>query len=377
MLPFGCTFFFMFGILLVLVGANQAELARALSLGLADTGLLMSALSLGLGLGILAGGHLAARAKRHLIFTSFCLLMAASLLSVREVMSFERAFLHVFFTGVGAGTCMTFMNTMASEYYAERAAKALAILHGSVTLGAVLGPLAIHALNQHFSWPVSFQLTGLIALALGAWVFWAHLPAHPNPHAPPTHEDTPRALLGPELLFLALIGFCYVGIEAGIMTFSVPYASETLGQPSLRGQSAISIYWLGILGARFGLLTLRGRIGPGVLVGTGLAATAALLILALFHPIPVEVATFLLGLSLGALYPVLVAHTGERFAARRAAAIAIVSAGGSLGGFIIPWTTGLLGDHQGILMGAGSLFIWTGLIALAGFAVRRLQRSGD
>ncbi len=83
MLTFGCTFFFMFGILLVLVGANQAELARTLSLGLADTGLLMAALSLGLGLGIFAGGHLAARAKRHLVFTAFCLLLGLSLLSVR------------------------------------------------------------------------------------------------------------------------------------------------------------------------------------------------------------------------------------------------------------------------------------------------------
>ncbi len=374
MLIFGCTFFFMFGILLVLVGANQAELARTLSLGLADTGLLMAGLSLGLGFGIIAGGRLAARAKRHLIFTGFCLLLAVSLLSVREVMSFQRAFLHILFAGVGAGTCMTFMNTMASEYYAERAAKAMAILHGSVTLGAVLGPMAIHALNEKFSWTSSFHLTGLLAMGLAVWVYVAHLPDHPNPQAVEDEDGAPTVLLRADLFFLALIGFCYVGIEAGIMTFAVPYASEALGQPALRGQSAISIYWLGILAARFGLLTLRGRIGSGVLLGSGGSAVVGLLFLALSHPVPIELATLLLGLCLGALYPVLLAHTGHCFAARRAAAIATVSAAGSLGGFTIPWATGLLGDQQGILIAASSLFFWTGLIAISGFALLRLQR---
>ena len=51
MLPLGFASFLVFGILLVLVGANQADLADSLALDMEGTGILGASLSLGLGLG--------------------------------------------------------------------------------------------------------------------------------------------------------------------------------------------------------------------------------------------------------------------------------------------------------------------------------------
>ena len=58
MLPYCFAAFLVFGSVLVLIGANQADLSDALALSLAETGLLASALSLGLGVGVVASGPL-------------------------------------------------------------------------------------------------------------------------------------------------------------------------------------------------------------------------------------------------------------------------------------------------------------------------------
>jgi len=64
-LAIGCAFFLSFGFLLVLIGSNQAELARALEIDLSQTGLLISCLSIGLGMGVVSGGHLAENRSRR------------------------------------------------------------------------------------------------------------------------------------------------------------------------------------------------------------------------------------------------------------------------------------------------------------------------
>jgi hypothetical protein len=48
-----------------------------------------------------------------------------------------------------------------------------------------------------------------------------------------------------------------------------------------------------------------------------------------------------------------------------------VAGAGSLGGFVVPWLTGALGDAAGVSAAIGSLALWSLLIALAGAALLR------
>ena len=77
-----------FGVCLVLVGANQADLQRDLSLDLAQTGLLGSVLAGGLGVGIVAGGPLFDRYPRRPLFVG-CMLIAGAALWVAPYLYFE------------------------------------------------------------------------------------------------------------------------------------------------------------------------------------------------------------------------------------------------------------------------------------------------
>ena len=68
LLPFCFSAFIGFGMVLILVGANQAALADALDLSLARTGLLSSAMALGIGIGVVGAGPLFDRYPRRPLF---------------------------------------------------------------------------------------------------------------------------------------------------------------------------------------------------------------------------------------------------------------------------------------------------------------------
>ncbi|MBW2712738.1 MAG: MFS transporter [Deltaproteobacteria bacterium] len=359
--------------MLILIGANQAELATSLQIDLAQTGLLTAMLSTGLGLGILTGGKLVGRSHRRTIFILFSAIISISLVSVEEVMSFQRTIAHIFFVGFGAGTCMTFLNTMASEHYHERAAKALAILHGSVTIGAITGPFAVRWILQEHPWSTSFHLTGLLIFFISLWAIFTNFPTPQHGHHDSNGDPQNTIRLFPAILPLAAIGMCYVGIETVVITFAIPFARDSLGQSILNGQAGISIYWVGILLGRLGILTLRGEFGSRALLLGGTVAIACCLGAFILHPLPIELITFAIGLSLGSTYPVLIAYTGYTFAHRRARAIALVSFCGSLGGFTIPWLTGTIGDAQGMSTAGVSMFIWFLILSSAAFIAHRAK----
>lgn len=373
MLPFGSTYLFSFGILLILIGANQAELANSLHIDLAQTGFLTAMLSTGLGLGILMGGKLVGHRRRRAIFIAFSALIGISLLSVQEVMSFQRAVTHIFFVGVGAGTCMTFLNTMASEHYQERAARALAILHASVTIGAIIGPFIVRWILRDHPWSTSFHFTGVLILLISLWATVANFHEAPPAQEAPHGDGANPVRLFPALIPLAFIGMCYVGIETVVVTFAVPFASDALNQSIVHGQTGISIYWFGILLGRLSILTLRGEFGSRTLLLSASAAFGCCLAALFLHPLPIELITFAIGLSLGSTYPVLIAYTGHIFAHRRARAISLVSFCGSLGGFTIPWLTGYIGDVRGMKIAGSSMFIWFLTLILAAFLAHQAK----
>ena len=89
MFPLGFAGFFFFGIVLILLGANQAGLKTDLDLDLADTGLLASALAAGLGVGVVGAGPLFDRFPRKPLFVGATLLVAVALLAVRPTTSFD------------------------------------------------------------------------------------------------------------------------------------------------------------------------------------------------------------------------------------------------------------------------------------------------
>ncbi len=351
---------------LTLVGANQADLARDLGLSLSQTGMLLAALGLGVVLGAPSAGRFIDRGVRKPIFCFAFLLMAFALLTIDAQMSFAHIFTQIAVSGFAAGMYSTALNTVFSERKSVCPARALMTLHSSVTIGAALGPLWVQFITQiepFGHWTLTFRLVGVAHLLLALVVL--SLKFSPPPHVTPEPSLTvlPWKKTMP-LLLLAGIGFAYIGLEAAVMGFAVPYASDVLGLTAKHGQWAISTYWLGIFLARLLGSSMSRLPQNGLLFFAGALGTATVIFFTFTLRPEIEWFMGILGFSVGAVYPLVLSLVGGAFPEARARNIGSVIAIGSIGGTAIPWWTGLLGDYAGMRIAMLSTAVWCILISL-------------
>jgi len=369
LLPVGVAAFLAFGVVLVLVGANQADLARALGLDLSRSGLLGAAVTLGAGSGVTVAGPLVDRFPRRPLFVAALLVAALALLTLGREVNFWQAFAHLALLGMGAGFYDTLLNAVVIHERGAHATRPLALLHAGATAGAVAGPPLIGWLARLGDWTWSFHATGALFVLLAAWASVIRLPAPPNAAAV---EQRDRIFTLP-LFALAVVAFAYVGVETAVTLFAVPWAQTLLVLPASRGQTAISAFWLGLLGGRLVMLGLGRSLGARFLAASGVGG-ALVLAGALFGRVPqLELVTLASGLALGAVYPVMIALAGAEFPFASGTAAGLVAGAGALGGFAIPWLTGALGDAFGLAWGLATSSLWCLTISAAAFALGRIR----
>jgi fucose permease len=370
--PLGFAAFVAFGVVLVLVGANQDALSRALDLDLAASGLLGAALALGAGFGVTGAGPIVDRYARRPLFVASLFVAAAALLTLHPGVSYARAFAHLVVLGAGAGFYDTLLNAVVIQRAGADAARPLALLHAGATAGAVLGPLLVGALARLGDWSASFRATGVALVVLAAWA--ACVPLPPPPRAARGAQDgddaATRDARGPSLWSIALlalagVGFAYVGVETAVTVFAVPWAGGLLSLGAARGQSAISTFWLGLLVGRVAMLVARRELGVGFLLASGASGGAVLAVSTLLRVEWIEAATFAAGLALGAVYPVMIAIAGRRFPHASGTAAGLVAGAGALGGFTVPWVAGAVGDALGISAALLAIALFSAGITLA------------
>jgi len=367
--------FLAFGVVLVLPGAHQADLARELGLDLARSGLLASALAAGLGVGVVAAGPLFDRMPRRPLFVASLAIAAAALLSVRDGMSFADWLAHIAAAGLGIGLYDTLISAAIAERYREHAAKPMSLLHSAATLGAIAGPFIAAAFDERGSVVASFRSVGTAHVALALWALCLRF-ADPAPHAEadaagPTQERRGARWIAARVAPFAAIAFAYVGVEASMTIFAVPYATGALGLSAARGASAISAFWLGLLTGRIGVLALPVALGPRTLSASGALAALALVGCVSTGLGVVELTFLATGVALGCVYPLIMALVGDRVRHARGTAAGLAAGAGALGGSAVPWLTGAIGDAQGIAVGVASLAGWCGAIAASAAWARR------
>lgn len=372
MLPLCFSAFVCFGLVLVLVGANQAEIADELGLSLSQSGLLGSALAFGIGIGVVAAGPLFDRWSRRPLFVTSNLLAALALLGVQGPIGYERLLLHIVVIGLGIGAYDTFISAVVVERFRERAARPMTVVHAGATVGAMLGPLLFGAIASRFGWTASFQWTGGAHLAIATWAFFVDFPA-PRSRNIEVESSARRILRSPAFLPFALIAFAYVGVEGSLTLFAVPYADGALQLGPDEGRNAITSLWLGLFVGRMATAALPGRSAPWLLVAAG--ATAALLVLAsVISASPQIVAIFAaVGLALGCVFPLMIARVAQQFPELPGTAAGLAAGAGAAGGFLIPWLTGVVGDEVGIAAAVGGMAVWCALVAAGGLAALRLR----
>lgn len=363
--PLGFAVFLLFGVCLVLLGANQDSLARDLGLDLTQLGWLGSALALGIGVGVAGAGPAVDRTPRRPMFVGSALLAAAALGWVEPAMSFERVLVHVAIVGLAIGVQETLVNACVTQQHGLAAAKPLIVVHAGATLGAALAPLAIAAVYEHTTWLDVFRATAVAQLLLAAGCCWVRMPAPGGSRA--TAASSPLPLR--ELLPLLCISFAYVGVETTLSLYVIPYA-ETIGLGEARGLRAMSFFWGGLLVGRLALLRVRRRIDASFLLAAGLVG-AAVIGVGIGAELAVEAVYCGVGLGVGFVFPVLIALASERAPDARGTATGLVAGAGAAGGLVIPPLHGSLGDQHGVALALLALVAWCLLIAAAAAVAQR------
>jgi fucose permease len=245
-----------------------------------------------------------------------------------------------FLVGVSGGAADLTLNHELAQHHGVRA---LGFLHATWGLGAAVGPVVVTAfVTGDRSWRLAFVpiIVLQVALLVAYLVVrqdWAPVPRRRD--APADVEPLDRAALG---IALAMF-FVYVGVELGAGQWG--YTLLTDGRDMSEGAAGawMSSYWLALTGGRL-LLGVGGHRHEADEVLTvsviGAVASAALLWI---DPFGIGVVALVpLGLSLAAVFPVLVAVTPERLGEHRAArAIGMQIAASSVGGVLLSAAYGL------------------------------------
>jgi fucose permease len=363
------------GLVLTLLGANQADLARDLDLDLARTALLASALAMGVLVGTIGAGPLYDRLPRRPVFVAAILVTATALFGFGGDLGFQEALFRFVLVGLGAGAYDTLFIAAIADRYGERSAKPMSLLHTGTAIGAIIGPLLVAAITARWHWTHSFYAIGAIHVALAAVCTRIRLPEHTRSARPATAD--PRTTLSMAITPFVFVVFAYLGLETALVVFAIPYASDALSLDVIRGQTAISVMWFGSLTGRLGTFLLRGNVDGRLLIGSGLLSCAAIAIGAAIGASQIEILYFCVGFLLGPVFPVTIALAGQRFPNSLGSVVGLSVGLGSTGCFVIPWFAGVLGDQAGIVFAIKWTSAWALVIALGGAMIHRGRaRSG-
>ncbi|KAI0393500.1 MFS general substrate transporter [Xylariaceae sp. FL0594] len=249
-------------------------------------------------------------------------------------------------------------------------------MHGSYGIGGTIGPLIATSIVTTYgpaAWSRYYIITVSMAVLNGAfalWSFWGYekevlmstsleaVSSQQTGASASASAASPRLLLSAMLqafksrvvLLGAVFIFAYQGAEVSISGWVISFLiSARGGDPSTVG-NVTSGFWGGITLGRFVLSPVGARVGErrfvyGLVVG---AAVFQLLVWLVPNVIGEAVSLAVVGLLLGPVYPCAAAVFTRNLSRReQVSGLGVISAFGSSGGAVAPFTTGLLAQAKG------------------------------
>ncbi|KAI0802137.1 major facilitator superfamily transporter [Xylaria sp. FL0064] len=298
--------------------------------------------------------------------------VAVGLIPLVALAPFPAVVVGYFFLGFGTATTLAMANVFTANL--KNGTVLLGFLHGSYGIGGTVGPLiATSIVSTHGTdaWNRYYLLTISIATANAAFILWSFWNYERETAAtdPPiltttssatggqtTAPSAPlsamlRAFKSPRIVLLgATFIFAYQGAEVSISGWVISFLiAARKGSPSAVG-NVTSGFWGGITLGRFALSPIGARIGEKrfVYVLTTGATVFQLLVWLLPNIIGEAVSLAIVGLLLGPIYPCSATVFMRNLSRQeQVSGLGVISAFGSSGGAVAPFTTGLLAQAVG------------------------------
>lgn len=238
----------------VIVGLVPA-IADQLAIGIPLAGLLVSIYALGVAIGAPLLTALTGKMPRKLLLVSLMALFTLGNLVAWLAPDYKTLIIARLLTGLAHGVFFSVGTTIATSLVPkEKAASAIAMMFGGLTVALVTGVPLGTFIGQHFGWRETFlavSVIGLIALLASLWLVPSDIP---NRAAAGIREQF-SVLTNPRLLMIYTITALGYGGVFTAFTFLAPMMQELAGF----SPSAVSLILLG-----YGISVAIGNIWGAV-----------------------------------------------------------------------------------------------------------------
>ena len=231
-------------------------IAQQLAISLPSAGMLVSIYALGVAIGAPVLTALTGRLPRKQLLVALMVLFTAGNLLAWQAPGYMTLIVARLLTGLAHGVFFSIGSTIATSLVPkEKAASAIAIMFGGLTVALVTGVPLGTFIGQHFGWRETFlavSMLGVIALISSQLLIPANIPGR----AAASIRDQVKVLTHPRLLLIyAVTALGYGGVFTAF-TFLAPMMQD------LAGFSPAAVSWI-LLG--YGVSVAIGNIWGGKL----------------------------------------------------------------------------------------------------------------
>ncbi|MGO8695090.1 MAG: MFS transporter [Rectinemataceae bacterium] len=383
--------FLLFGTSMTIVGASLPKILSDFSWSYGLAGLVIASGAAAYFLASLAGGAILKRIGPKATCLIGLALSASGLAFFAASPSVLLNFALNALIGGGQGLIEPTINWSVLRMDDKGDGRAMNLVHGAFSIGAVAGPLALGLLmGVGLGWTILYRaIAVLFALLAGVIIF---LPFEVlggrgsndrTIYEPPAETASPGGSASTSsktgssgvplkrrptywLGFVSLL--LYVGTELGLSNWIAEYFVRVFSSAPAIAAGMVSLFWIGLLAGRFGAPALyRGTRQEFLLALSSVLLVLAVISLNIVGFTAAKTAsiwlgpalTFLAGLGCSVIYPIAISLVGACSPDEQESAVSFAVAGGGLGLFVFPFIMSWVSQAWGIRMG----FLGYGLMA--------------
>lgn len=357
---------FSYAVVFTIIPASINEIRRTYNAGPSQLSWLFRTMMAGFLAAALLGGRYSDRRGKLPVLVIGCSLMCAGMLLFWQASGFAMAVFATLITGVGGGFAEgTAMAVMADFYSGPRRTALMNYSQIVFASGAVACPLGVaQLLKSGFSWRTGFAWAAVICLVGIFITLAARFSGREKLVVAEAHDREWRSLLmDPLVLCLSLGIMLYVGSECGAANWLAVYFKSDLGASRILSPWSVGVFWFGIGAGRAVAAWGSKHASDYVVIRLSLACAAVFqaLLLLIHHPVVGLGLVFMLGTSLGPVWPTIISRAGAAFPRQSGTVLGIIVAAGGLGAGVLSPSIGWIADGLGM-----RLALWACFIMLAG-----------
>ena len=303
-------------------------------------------------------------------------LMLLSIIGMSMVSSLTVFACLVFTFGIGNGFFSSTASYMIVNLYADNnRSTRLNFLHCFFGIGAIVSPMLAGALlAAGFSWQSIYQMALLLltVVAMLIWMTPVVLPKHSQ-----RADGQQEGKFGLNVYVIAIALFCYSLSEGSFVFWGNTYFIEYLGLNITSASFLVSEFWLfmAVGRASSGLFLAKLSVEKYILINSGLAFTAGMVMLTSSTYATVLIAVGIMGFGYAGLYACILSYGTLQLPCASAKLMSLYITFGSLGGLSAPpfssWVKQSLSLKTSLMVTGGFLGVVFILIGVTAWFLKR------